>query len=497
MSGALLVAGTNSDAGKSVLVAGLARQLARTGVKVAPFKAANMALNSMVTADGGEIGRAQAMQAAAARVTAEAAMNPILVKPGGRGRSHVSVLGAPYADLDAIGYQARKGELLEVACTALAELRTRFDVVLCEGAGSPAEVNLRAGDIANLGLARAADLPVIVVGDIDRGGVFAHFAGTLAVLEPADQAHLAGFVVNKFRGDATLLTPGLDWLAETTGRPCLGVLPWTEGLWLDVEDSLDLDRRPRPAQQPVGSDVLRVAVLRLPRMSNVTDFDPLSAEPGVAVSLVTHPAELAGADLVVLPGTRATVDDLAWLTTRGFDTELAHRAATGGAVLGICGGLQMLGGRIDDPVESGAGCVAGLGLLPVRTRFEPAKVLRHSNGTWAGQPVSGYEIHHGRVEVVGGAAEFPGGCRQGAVYGTSWHGIFESDGFRRGFLAEVAAGNGRDWQPGGASFAAVREMRLDALANLVAGHLDLPAIMDLISGGRPAGLPTITLGRHR
>ncbi len=289
MSGGLLVAGTTSDAGKSVVTAGLCRWLARQGVRVAPFKAQNMSLNSMVTADGGEIGRAQAMQAAAARVPAEAAMNPVLLKPGSDRQSHVVVLGKPYAHADARSYKELKRGLLDVATQALAGLRARFDVVICEGAGSPAEVNLRDSDLANMALARAADLPVIVVGDIDRGGVLAHFAGTLGVLDPRDQRHIAGFVVNKFRGDPGLLAPGLDWLQTATGRPTLGVLPWREGLWLDVEDSLDLDHRTVPVKPPVGEDVLRIAVVRLPRMSNVTDADALSAEPGVEVRLVASP----------------------------------------------------------------------------------------------------------------------------------------------------------------------------------------------------------------
>ncbi|MHB2023235.1 MAG: cobyric acid synthase [Mycobacteriales bacterium] len=496
MSGALLVAGTSSDAGKSILVAGICRHLARQGRKVAPFKAANMALNSMVTADGGEIGRAQAMQAAAAGVPAEAAMNPILVKPSGQRYSHVVVLGRPYGALSAKAYQQRKGELLGVATAALAELRSRFDVVVCEGAGSPAEVNLRAADIANMGLARAANLPVIVVGDIDRGGLLAHFAGTLAVLDAQDQAQVTGFVVNKFRGDHRLLQPGLDWLAQTTGRPCLGVLPWREGLWLDVEDSLDLDHRGAPLQPPVGSDVLRVAVVRLPRLSNVTDFDPLASEAGVAVDLVTEPAQLQGADLVILPGTRATVHDLAWLRERGFPAALAQLRASGRAILGICGGYQMLGETIDDPVESRSGRVAGLGLLSVRTSFHPEKVLRLRTTDWDGQQVSGYEIHHGVVDPPEAAEAFPGGCRVGHIFGTTWHGLFEADGFRRAFLAEVATANGRHWLAGAKPFAEVREARLDALADLVAENLDTWALEELIATGPPSNLPTLDLVRR-
>ncbi len=492
--GALLVAGTTSDAGKSVLTAGLCRWLARRGVRVAPFKAQNMSLNSTVTADGGEIGRAQAMQAAAARVEPEAAMNPVLLKPGGERHSHVVVLGRPHAEVDALSYRGHKPALLDVAVAALTDLRRRFDVVICEGAGSPAEVNLRDRDIANMGLARAADLPVLVVGDIDRGGVLAHFAGTLAVLDPADQRHIAGFVVNKFRGDPALLRPGLDWLRGATGRACLGVLPWRAGLWLDVEDSLDLDSRPGLLTPPVGRDILRVALVRLPRMSNVTDADALAAEPGVSVRLVTTPAEMAEADLVIVPGTRSTVSDLAWLRARGIDAELRRRAGDGRPVLGVCGGLQMLGTEIgdDDGVESGTAAVPGLGLLPVRTVFTRSKVLASATGRWRDQEVSGYQIHHGRISVDGGEP-FLDGCRSGQVWGTTWHGIFERDGFRRAFLAEVARAAGRTWLPGTESFAERREARLDAVGDLVEEHLDTDAVWRLIERGVPAGLSTVAL----
>jgi adenosylcobyric acid synthase len=492
LTGALLVAGTTSDAGKSVLTAGLCRWLSREGVRVAPFKAQNMSLNSMVTADGGEIGRAQAMQAAAARVPAEAAMNPVLLKPGSDRHSHVVVLGRPYADADAHSYRDLKAGLLDVVNAALSDLRSRFDVVICEGAGSPAEVNLRDRDLANMALARSADLPVLVVGDIDRGGVLAHFAGTLGVLEEADQRQIAGFVVNKFRGDLSLLTPGLDWLQQTTGRPTYGVLPWREGLWLDVEDSLDLDSRTVVVAPPLGRDLLRIAVVRLPRMSNVTDVDALSAEPGVDVRLVTSPAAMEGADLVILPGSRATVGDLAWLRERGFESALRERAAHGRPVVGICGGLQLLGTEINDGVESGAGRVSGLGLLPVTTLYAPEKVLTMPTGQWRGHDVAGYAIHHGRPTVESGEP-FLDGAHVGSVWGTTWHGIFENDGFRRAFLTQVATDTGRDWKPGSVPFAQVRETRLDALGDLVAEHLDTDAVWRLIEQGVPAGLPTLQM----
>jgi adenosylcobyric acid synthase len=497
VNGALLVAGTTSDAGKSVITAGLCRWLRRQGVSVAPFKAQNMSLNSFVTLDGAEIGRAQAMQAAAAGIEPDARMNPVLLKPGSDRRSQVVLLGHAGAEVDAVEYRQHSGRLLDVALDSLAQLRREFDVVICEGAGSPAEINLRATDIANMGLARAAGLPVIVAGDIDRGGVFAALHGTLALLSPPDQALIAGFVINKFRGAPELLESGVRMLRELTGRPVLGVLPWRGGLWLDAEDSLALDSRVASGGLSgagggqAGTDVLRVSVVRLPRISNFTDIDAIGNEPGVLVRFATAPAELADADLVVLPGTRATVADLAWLRARGFADVIATRARKGLPVLGICGGYQMLGRQIDDEVESGAGRVAGMGLLPVRVEFGAEKRLGRPAGSAYGAPVTGYEIHHG-IAVTDGAEPFLDGCRSGAVWGTSWHGTMENDSFRRAFLTEVAALAGRDFVPApDTDFAALREARLDVLGDLVAGHLDTDALLSLITGGPPPGLPVI------
>jgi adenosylcobyric acid synthase len=495
VKGALLVAGTSSDAGKSVLVAGLCRWLARRGISVAPFKAQNMSLNSAVTPDGAEIGRAQAAQAAAAGIKPDARMNPVLLKPGSDRRSQIVLLGHPVAEVDAVEYRRHAGRLLGAALDSLAALRREFDVVLCEGAGSPAEINLRSTDIANMGLARAAGLPVILVGDIDRGGMFAALYGTLALLEPADQALVAGFVVNKFRGAADLLAPGIERLAALTGRRPLGVLPWREDLWLDAEDSLALDGPRAAAGPPAGRDVLRVAVARLPRISNFTDVDALASEPGVLVRFTSLPAELADADLVLLPGSRATVADLAWLRDRGIAGVIQERARRGRPLLGVCAGYQMLGTEIDDEVESGAGVVPGLGLLPVRARFEPDKTLTAPAGVAGGAPVAGYEIHHGTMTMLSGAmgsGTFPGGCRDGAVFGTSWHGVLENDEFRRAFLTEVAAASGRDFVPApDTDFARIRERRLDALADLVADNLDTDAVGALIESGPPSRLPAV------
>ncbi len=494
MSGALLVAGTTSDAGKSIVTAGICRWLARQGVSVAPFKAQNMSNNSMVTPDGSEIGRAQVMQAAAARVTPEAAMNPVLLKPGGENSSQVVVLGRPVAEVTALSYRPMKAALLEQVLASLADLRSRFDVVVCEGAGSPTEINLRADDIANMGLATAAQLPVVVVGDIDRGGVFASLFGTVALMPAADQRLVAGFLINKFRGDVRLLQPGLDQLAALTGRPTLGVLPWLGGLELDVEDSLNIPTSSAGAP-PLGEEALRVSVVRLPRLSNVTDLDALAAEPGVLVRYATRPEELADADLVVLPGTRATVTDLAWLRRTGLADALARHAATGRPVLGICGGHQMLARTITDDVESRAGTVPGLGLLPTDVRFAREKTLGHPAGTALGEPVRGYEIHHGVVTVDEAAERFLDGARVGAVFGTTWHGALENDGFRRAFLTEVAQLSGRRFVAAtDTDFAAVREARLDRLGDLVAEHADTDALWRLIEHGPPPGLALLAPG---
>jgi adenosylcobyric acid synthase len=509
LKGALLVAGTHSDAGKSVVAAGICRWLAREGVKVAPFKAQNMALNSFVTREGAEIGRAQAAQAAASRVEPEAAMNPVLLKPSAERRTQVIVRGKPYATASARSYQGMKGELLPVVLEALEGLRRRFEVVVCEGAGSPAEINLRQNDIANMGLARAAKLPVVVVGDIDRGGLFASLYGTLALLDREDQALVGGFMVNKFRGDAAVLAPGLVRMSELTGRPFFGTLPWVAGLGLDGEDSLALDA-PRDTRAPLGWDTLNVAVVRLPRISNFTDLDALVHEPGVSVRFTQSPQDILATDLAVLPGTKATVADLEWLRSHGLDGALTERARRYLPNLGICGGYQMLGERIRDTIESSEGEVQALGLLPIETVFEEEKILARPEGralNFGEAPVSGYEIRHGRVLRLGAEPLFAidnpvngahdggtEGCRTGSTFGTSWHGVFESDSFRRAFLSRIAAERGLDWVAGDEPFAAHREAQLDRLGDLVAENVDREALLRLVEDGTPEGLPLIRSG---
>jgi adenosylcobyric acid synthase len=489
--GSLLVAGTTSDAGKSVVTTGLCRALSRRGLRVAPYKAQNMSNNSMVTADGAEIGRAQWVQAIAARAEPEAAMNPVLLKPGSDRRSHVVVMGRPAGRLEANEFAGGRTALARAAFAAYDDLVDRYDVVVCEGAGSPAEINLRAYDYVNMGLAQHGRIPTVLVGDIDRGGVFAAMHGTLALLDAADQALLAGFVVNKFRGELSLLRPGLDTLEQLTGRPVLGVLPWMRDLLLDSEDSLALHRSSRPS---AVTDRLRVVVVVLPRISNFTDVDALCLEPGLDVAMTDSPRGLAGADLVVLPGTRATIEDLAWLRARGLADAVVAHASKGGAVLGICGGFQMLGRSVADPagIEGPPRQVEGLGLLDAHTEFAPDKVLRLPTGTALGVPASGYEIHHGRV-TVGDAEPFLGGARSGSVFGTMWHGSLEGDELRRAWLAEVASTAGVDLVPGTVSFAAQREAQIDALADAVEEHLDLNTILSLVASGVPE-LPVVTGG---
>jgi adenosylcobyric acid synthase len=496
--GALLVAGTSSDAGKSVVVAGLCRWLAREGASVAPFKAQTMSLNSYVTAAGAEIGRAQAAQARACGIEPEAVMNPVLLKPGSDTSSQLIVLGQAVAEHDAAGYwDGVQNALLPVVLNAYKDLTSRFDLVICEGAGSPAEINLRQSDIVNLGFARAAGVPVLLVGDIDRGGVFASFVGTLAVLEPADQALIAGFVINKFRGELDLLRPGLDMLAGLTGRPTAGVLPFASDIGVDAEDAIDWALL-RSGGPPLGQDVLRVSVVALPRMSNHTDIDALAVEPGVVVRFARQAAELADADLIILPGTRSTVADLTWLRERGIDRAVGRHAAAGKPVLGICGGYQMLGRQIDDDVESRAGSVPGIGLLPVRTEFGPRKVLaRPSRRLADGTTVAGYEIHHGVVIRENAEPFFADeGCRSGTVAGTLWHGLLENDAFRRDYLTGVALLCGRRFQVAAdTSFDGIREARLDRLGDLVMENMDTDLVKRLLSGQvDPAPALRLSLG---
>ena len=509
VKGGLMVCGTTSDAGKSVLVTALCRLLARRGTSVAPFKAQNMSLNSYVTPSGHEIGRAQGVQALAAGVDPEVAMNPILLKPTGETGSQVVLHGRPWAEMSAREYHERQPELLGAVLDALADLRARFDVVVLEGAGSPTEINLLDHDIVNLRVAHEAALPAVVVGDISRGGVFAALYGTVALLPAEYRDHVRGFVINKFRGDPSLLGDGPSRLETLCGVPTLGVLPHVAGIGLDAEDSLALASWPGGGSGAAGGpgrSVLDVAVVRLPRLANFTDFDPLALEPDVRVRLVDDPPGLDGADLVVIPGTKATVADLEWLRRRGFPAALETARRSGATVLGVCGGYQMLGREIHDEVESRAGRVAALGWLDVQTEFAPEKVTRQRRGTALGHPLTGYQIHHGRTDRGPGAAPWitlegeSDGEKEGAaapggeVLGTSLHGLFEEDGFRDAFLGGLAARRDKAWAGSAVRFSAARRERFDRLADLVEEHLDVDRLLAIVAEGRPGGRSAAPLG---
>ena len=480
-----MVCGTASNAGKTTVVAGLCRLLARRGLRVAPFKAQNMALNSAVTSSGHEIGRAQFAQAQAAGVPATVDMNPVLLKPTGDSDAQVIAAGRPIGAMSAAEYHERKPELFELVLESLSQLRRDFDAVVLEGAGSPAEINLADSDIVNLRIAERAGLPAVVVGDIDLGGVFASLAGTVALLPPEHRRLVRGFLINKFRGDPALLGDGLEHLERHCGVPTLGVIPMLDGMHIDAEDSVALAQMPPPR----ADAHLDVAVIAFPRLSNFTDLDPLLAESDMGVRFVRSVRELGRPDLIVLGGSKATVDDLSWMRSRGL-ADAATAAATNDetVVLGICGGYQMLGQVIHDDVESRRGTVQGLGLLDVETVFEDDKVLAQRQGEALGVHVEGYQIHHGRVRpcLDTGAVPWlwldgePDGFCEGPIMGTSLHGVFDSDAFRRAFLAHVAAMRRCDFVPVPGSFAARREAQFDRVADALEAHLDLAALFDII-----------------
>jgi adenosylcobyric acid synthase len=429
----LMVQGTTSDAGKTTVVAALCRLLKRRGVAVVPFKPQNMALNSAVTADGGEIGRAQALQAIAAGLEAHTDMNPVLLKPSSNTGAQVIIHGKVQAEMNARDYQHYKTVAMKAVLESYARLGAQYEAIIVEGAGSPAEINLRERDIANMGFAEAVDCPVILVADIDRGGVFAHIVGTLACLSESERARIVGFVINRFRGDITLLDSGLEWLEKQTGKPVLAVLPYLQGLFLDAEDAVESTQAARGA--------FRVVVPQLPRMSNHTDFDALRAHPDVDLQFIGQGQAIPPADLVVLPGSKNTRGDLEWLLAQGWREKLARHLRYGGKVIGICGGFQMLGQGVDDPrgVEGAAGASAALGLLDMRTELTLDKRLVRVSGVCAfddraDAAVSGYEIHMGTSS--GAALERPAlridGRPEGAVsadgqiLGTYLHGLFDT-----------------------------------------------------------------------
>lgn len=482
---ALMVQGTASNCGKSLVAAGLCRVLAREGVRVAPFKAQNMSNNSHVTLAGEEIGRAQALQARAAFLEPEARMNPVLLKPTTDLGSQVVVMGKPRQTLTARDYFARKPELWTEVTAAYDSLAADHEAVVIEGAGSPAEINLQAHDIVNMAMARHAEAPVLLVADIDRGGAFAHLVGTHMLVPDADRGRIKAFVLNKFRGDPALLGDALDKTTTLTGVPFLGVVPWLEALGLPDEDSVSLKQAPGAG---VGHADIVIACPDLPRLSNASDLDPLRLEPDLALVLARRPEDLAGADLVVLPGSKSTAADLAWLRETGLAEAVTAHARAGGRVLGVCGGYQMLGLAILDPhgLETADASVPGLGLLPLTTTLEQDKRLRRSTFTTAdGHRLVGYEIHHGQTRPTaelevwlrderGEAAGFG----HGGLHGCYLHGLFDHDAFRRDLLNGLRAAKGLAPLPVQARYDL--EPGLERLADTLQRHLDLTGLKALM-----------------
>ena len=478
----LMVQGCTSNAGKSTLVAALCRWARRRGMSVAPFKPQNMALNSAVTVDGGEIGRAQAVQAQAAGLLPHTDFNPVLLKPNSDIGAQVIVHGHAVANMDARHYHDYKRIAMDAVLASHRRLAHRYDAVIVEGAGSPAEINLRDRDIANMGYAEAVDCPVILIADIDRGGVFAHLVGTLVLLSESERARVAGFVINRFRGDMALLQPGLDWLERETGKPVLGVLPYLHGLQLEAEDAL-----PREATRKAAAR-LRVLVPTLPRISNHTDVDALRAHPEVDLRFIGTDEAHPPADLIVLPGSKSTRADLAWLRAQGWDETITRHLRYGGKVIGICGGFQMLGRFVHDPqgIESEPGSSAGLGWLQMETTLEARKQLRRVEGklVLGDARVSGYEIHCGvsRGDALGQPASIldsgePDGAltTDGQIFGTYLHGVFDEP---QALAALLAWAGLRDAAP--LDMHALREASIDRLADAVEANLDTSALLRLL-----------------
>lgn len=476
----LMVQGTTSDAGKSAFVTGLCRVLQRRGYRVAPFKSQNMALNSAVSAEGGEIGRAQAVQAQACRIAPSIHMNPVLLKPSTDIGAQVIVQGKVFANMEAQVYHHHKPALLAKVLESFHYLTERYEAVIIEGAGSPAEINLRDRDIANMGFAEEADVPVIIIADIDKGGVFAHLYGTLALLSPSEQARVKGFVINRFRGDISLLQSGLEWLEQTTGKPVFGVLPYLHNLHLEAEDAIS-------AAQITGETQLNVVVPVLTRTSNHNDFDALRAHPQVNLQFVAQGQPWPQADLVIIPGTKSVRDDLAFIRHNGWDNEIARHLRYGGKVIGICGGYQILGQTIRDPqgLEGPAGSSDGLGFLPVHTTLEPEKQLKSVQGTLQlpGQtecPITGYEIHLGHTEhpEQQSVIQCDDGSREGCispdgqVIGTYWHGLFDHPQACQHWLhwAGLAHAERVDIEQ-------LRDTAIDRIADAIEAHIDLEALL--------------------
>lgn len=511
MARPIMIQGTMSNVGKSVLAGGLCRVLKQDGVKVAPFKSQNMALNSYITRDGLEMGRAQVMQAEAAGIEPDVCMNPILLKPANDTGSQVIINGKPEGVMSAVEYYRRKKEYIPAVMEAYSKLSSQYDVIVIEGAGSPAEINLKQDDIVNMGMAEMADAPVLLAGDIDRGGVFAQIAGTVMLLEE-ERRRIKGTIINKFRGDVSILKPGLSMLEERTGIPVLGVVPY---FYLDIDEEDSLTERFRRKD---NAGLVDIAVVRLPRISNFTDFAPLESLDEVSVRYITSPDEFGSPDAVLLPGSKNTIRDLLWMRQSGMEAKILQFADRGGLVFGICGGYQMLGQEISDPDGTEQkGTVAGMGLLPVRTVFQQEKRRTRVEGKFlslegilkdlSGSPFTGYEIHMGKSsltedgrplvsiseELSGGSVSggrssaHPDGACRGNVYGCYVHGIFDAPEAAGGFLSALLKKKGydpseiraRDWK-------AYKEEQYDRLADIIRESVDMETVYRIIEKGNDA-----------
>ena len=493
-----MIQGTASNAGKSLLAAGLCRIFRQDGLRVAPFKSQNMALNSFITADGFEMGRAQVVQARCAGVDPDVRMNPILLKPTNDTGSQVIVNGVPRGTMGAVEYFRRKKALIPDIMAAFDGLASEYDVIVIEGAGSPAEINLKQDDFVNMGMARLANAPVLLAGDIDRGGVFASLYGTVKLLEPEEQDRIKGLIINKFRGDVEILRPGLTTLEQLTGKPVLGVVPMLD---VDIDDEDSLSSKLTGGER-VGR--LDIAVIRLPRLSNFTDFNPLERMEGVTVRYVRSPGELGRPDLILLPGTKSTMDDLKWMRQNGLEALVLKHAARGGAVVGICGGYQMLGRVLSDPdgVESG-GTMAGMGLLPTETIFLGEKTRTRVDGAFRGGaglftalngvPFHGYEIHMGETAYLEDAvplsrltcldrAEKLDGAARGNVWGSYVHGIFDSGAFAQALVNALLSAKGLTPDAVAVDWETYQEEQYDKLAAGVRASLDMDRIYGILNG---------------
>lgn len=479
MSKTLMIQGTNSDAGKSIIVTGLGRILYRSGINTVPFKPQNMALNSAVTEDGGEIGRAQAVQAQACGLQAHSDMNPVLIKPNSDTGAQIIINGQAVGNMDANSYQQYKSVAKDAVFAAHKRLENKFDAIIVEGAGSPAEINLRENDIANMGFAEEVNCPVILVADIDKGGVFAQIVGTLALLSATERERICGFIINRFRGDIALLQNGLDWLEEKTGKPVLGVLPYLQGLHIEAEDALPIEK-----SFNTGDTVLKVIVPALPRISNHTDYDPLRLHPQVDFTFIGPGQTIPAADLIIIPGSKSVRADIKWLRQQGWEPALQKHLRYGGKLLGICGGFQMLGLAIHDPsgLEGNAGSSEGFALLNIETTLQQEKQLTNVSGRFVfdNTEVSGYEIHMGKTtgaDMANPAIQLDESKTDGSIsqdkqiMGTYFHGLFDSPGSNRSILNWAGLED-----PDPFDYQSIREAQINRLADEMEKHIDFSQI---------------------